>query len=120
MSSSNEQLDFAKFTREEVAQVFGPGSDSRKAYELSKYNPAKYAALKQAAVYSFGIVAESMLPRAHQLTREQLDKKARADAAAQKDELIEVPHQVCDRLGLPYGTKVTWEQLQKSMGRQPV
>jgi hypothetical protein len=119
MSSSNE-LDFAKFTKEEVTQVFGPGSDSRKAYELSKRQPNLYAAMKQAAVYNFGLLPEAMLPRASQLTRDQLELKRRADLAAQKDELIEVPMPVCDRLGLPHGTRVTWDKLQKSMGRQPV
>src|SRR6266404_881498 len=119
MSASNER-DFAKFTKEEVTQVFGPGSDSRKAYELSKFDPARYAALKQAAVYSYGLVAESMLPMKSRISKQALEDKRRSDMAKQKDELIEVPPAVCDRLGLQYGTKVTYEQLQKSLGKQPV
>ena len=118
MSSSNEQLDFSKFTREEVTQVFGPGSDSRKAYELSKFDPARYRALKQAAVYSYGLVAESMLPRASQLTREQLDAKRRADLAAQKDESFPLPPALADRFGVPADTKVSFETLQRLLGRK--
>ena len=116
----SDKLDFDKFTKEEVTAVIGPGSDSRKAAEMAKHRPELYAALKQSACYTHGIIAPAMLPRSSQLTREQLDAKRRADAAAQKNELIEVPPQVCDRLGLPHGTRVSWENLQKTMGRQPI
>src|ERR1700751_4333360 len=76
---------------QEVREIFGPSSNSLKASRLAKTDPARYAALKQAACYTYGIVAEAMLPRSSQLTREQREQKARADAAAQRDELIEVP-----------------------------
>lgn len=118
MSSSNEQLDFAKFTKEEVTQVFGPGSDSRKAYELSKRQPKLYAAMKQAAVYNFGLLPEAMLPRTSQLTREQLEEKRRADLAALRDERIPLPQELCDRLRVPFGTRLTYAQLQTALGKQ--
>lgn len=117
---SAEKYDYAKFTRDEVERVFGPKSNSAEAARMAKFEPQKYAALKQSAAYIHGVVAEAMLPRASQLTREQREAKTRADLAAQKDELIEVPVAMCDRLGLPHGTRVTWENLQKSMGRQPI
>jgi|ERR1700730_16987850 len=114
----SEKYDYSKFSRAEAEEVFGPKSNSLKAAQMAKFQPDLYAALKQSAAYIHGIIAPAMLPRSSQLTREQLDAKARADAAKQKDELIEVPMQVCDRLGLPYGTKVTYEQLQRTLGKR--
>jgi hypothetical protein len=113
-----EQLDFAKFSRAEVEEVFGNKSDSRKAAHLAKHDPARYHALKQAAVYTYGLVSEAMLPRQHRFTREQLDAKARADVAAQRDETFPLPEPVSSRLGLPPETRVSWSTLQKLMGRE--
>jgi hypothetical protein len=113
----SEKLDFDKFTKEEVTAVIGPGSDSRKAAEMAKHRPELYAALKQSACYTHGVIAEAMLPRASQLTREQLDSKRRADAAAQRDDLIAIPDALAARLAVPVGTKVSYEALQKLMGR---
>lgn len=111
--------DYARFSRAECEEIFGPKSNSLKAAQMAKFQPDLYAALKQSSCYTHGIIAEAMLPRSSQLTREQLAEKARADAAKQKDELIEVPMQVCDRVGLPYGTKLSYENFTKAvMGRQ--
>jgi hypothetical protein len=116
----SSKYDYAKFSRAECEEVFGPKSKSLKAAQMAKFQPDLYAALKQSACYTHGIIAEAMLPRAHQLTREQLDKKARADAAAAQDNLIPLPNELADRLGVPWGTRVTYEQLQKSMGKQSI
>jgi hypothetical protein len=112
--------DWTSHTRDQVSQIFGAGSDSRLAAETARRNPALYNSLKQAAVYSFSILPEEMLNRANRIKKEDREAQHRANLAAQKDDLIEVPPAVCDRLGLQYGTKVTWENFQKTMGRQPV
>jgi hypothetical protein len=109
MAMSNEE--------QQVREIFGPGSNSLKAAQMAKLDPQKYAQLKQAACYTYGIIAEAMLPRASQLTREQREQKARADAAAQKDDLIAIPDALADRVGVERGFRVTYENLQKIMGR---
>jgi hypothetical protein len=112
----SEKYDYAKFTRDEVERVFGPRS-SAEAARMAKYEPQKYAALKQAGCYVFGTISESMLPRASRLTPEQRDKKARADAATAQNDLIAIPDALADRVGVERGFKVSYDNLQKIMGR---
>src|SRR5258708_21887909 len=113
-----EQYDYSKFSRAEVEAVFGPRSNSLEAARMAKFEPTKYAALKQAGVYLFGLISESMLPRASQLTREQREAKTRADLAAQKDETFQLPEPLAARLGVPADTKVSWDTLQRLLGRK--
>jgi hypothetical protein len=114
----SEKYDYATFSRAEVEEVFGPKSNSLKAAQMAKFEPQKYAALKQSACYTHGIIAEAMLPRSSQLTREQLDQKAKADAAAQRDEKILLPEEIADRLHLPFGTRMTFAQIQTALGHR--
>lgn len=114
---SAEKYDYGRFTRDEVERIFGPKSNSAEAARMAKFEPAKYAALKQSAAYVHGVIAEAMLPRSSQLTREQRDAKARADVAAQKDDLIAIPDALADRVGVERGFRVSFENLQKIMGR---
>ena len=102
----------------QVREIFGPGSNSAKASQVAKFDPQKYAALKVAACYTYGIIPESMVPMQHRLTREQLDAKARAEAAAQRDERILLPEEVCSRLHLPLGTRMTFAQMQAALGKR--
>ena len=111
--------DWTSHTREQVSQIFGPGSDSRKAADLARRDPALYNSLKQSAVYSFSILPEEMLNRANRIKKEDREAQHRANLAAAKDSLIEVPLAVCDRLNLQYGTKFTYDQLAKALGKQP-
>ena len=112
------KYDYARFSKQEVEEIFGPKSDSLKAARLAKTDPEKYTALKQSGAYIHGIIAPAMLPRSSQLTREQLDAKARADAAAQRDDLIALPDALADRMGVERGFKVSFENLEKLMGRR--
>jgi hypothetical protein len=116
-----EQIDFAKIPRSEVEELFprpgGPKVDSRKATETLKYRPDFYHAAKQAAVYLYGTVAESMLPMQHRMSKQVLEAKRLADAAAQKDDLIAIPDTLAARLAVPVGTRVSYDTLQKLMGR---
>ncbi len=114
----SDKYDYSKFSRAEVEEVFGPKSNSLKAAQMAKFQPDLYAALKQSAAYIHGIIAPAMLPRSSQLTREQLDAKARADAAAQKDEKILLPEEIADRLHLPFGTRMTFAQIQTALGHR--
>ena len=113
----SQKYDYARFSRQEVEEIFGPKSDSLKAARLAKTDPEKYTALKQSGAYIHGIIAPAMLPRSSQLTREQLDVKARADVAAQKDDLIAIPDVLADRMKVERGTRVSFENLQKLLGR---
>jgi hypothetical protein len=113
----SEKYDYSKFSKQEAEEIFGPTSNSVKAAQMAKFDPQKYSALKQSAAYIHGLIAPVMLPRASQLTREQLDAKARADAAAQKDESFTLAPALADRLGIPADTKVSWETFQRLMGR---
>ena len=112
----SEKYDYSKFSRSEVEAVFGPKSNSLKAAQMAKFQPDLYAALKQSAAYIHGIIAPAMLPRSSQLTREQLDAKARADVV--KDDLIAIPDVLAARLAVPVGTKVSFETLERLMGRK--
>ena len=112
-----EQIDFAKIPRSEVDELFGSKANSRKATETLKYRPDFYHAAKQAAVYLYGTVAESMLPMQHRISKQALEAKRLADAAAQKDELIAIPDALADRFGVQRGMRISYENLQKLMGR---
>jgi hypothetical protein len=112
--------DWSTHTRDQVGAIFGPGSDSRKAADLARRDPALYNSLKQAAVYSFSLLPEEMLNRASRIKKEDREAAYRAAHAAAKDNLIPLPNELADRLGVPWGTRVTYEQLQKSMGKQPI
>ncbi len=103
---------------QQVREIFGPTSNSLKAAQMAKHQPDLYAKLKQAACYSYNIVPEAMLPRSSQLTREQRDAKTRADVAAQKNDLIAVGDVLAARLGIPENTKVSFDTLERLMGRK--
>jgi|ERR1700730_11981520 len=110
---------FSKYSPEQIRAVFGKGSSSLTAHQLMKRDPNSYLEMKITAVYRDRILGEDSLPFKQRLTKDQLEEKYRQDKAAAQDALILVPQALCDRLGLQYGTKVTYEQLQKSMGKQP-
>jgi len=110
--------DFTTHKRESVVEVFGPGSDSRKAADLARRDPALYNSLKQAAVYEFGLLPEEMLNRASRVKKEDREARHRANLAAQKDESFPLAPALADRLGVPADTKVSWETFQRLMGRQ--
>ena len=111
---------FSKYPTEMVRKVFGKSSSSLTAHQLFRRDPQAYREMKVTAVYRDRILGEDSLPLKERLTKDQLEQKYKADRAVAQDDLIEVPHALCDRLGLQYGTRVTYEQLQKSMGKQPI
>ena len=75
---------------------------------------------QQALHYRDRILGEDSLPLKSRLTKDQLEAKYKADRAAAEDNLIPIPNELAERLGLPIGTRVSWEQLQKTMGKQPI
>src|SRR6267378_1731038 len=106
--------DWTSFTREQVGQIFGPGSDSRKAADLARRDAKLYTSLKQAAVYSFSILPEEMLNRASRIKKADREAAYRAAHAAEKDETFFLPQALADRLGVPAETtKVSFETLQR-------
>src|SRR5712664_1554556 len=118
-----EQIDFAKIPRSEVEELFGsskpggPKADSRRATELLKYNPDRYHAAKQAGCYIFGTISESMVPVKYRISKQALEAKRLADAASEKDDLIALPDVLADQMGVERGFRVSYENLQKLMGR---
>jgi hypothetical protein len=103
-----------------VRKVFGKGSSSLTAHQLFRRDPKAYQEMKITAVYRDRVLGEDSLPFKQRLTKDQLEEKYRADRATAQDDLIEVPPAVCDRLGLQYGTRFTYEQLAKALGKQTV
>jgi hypothetical protein len=120
MSTTNDVNTqfFSKYTPEQIKQIFGPGSSSLTAHQLSRRDPQSYAEMKIVACYRDRIVPESSLPRASRLTKEQLDEGYRRDRAALDDESIAVPDALCDRVALPRGSRVKFDVLQKLLGRE--
>lgn len=110
--------DFTTHKREAVTEIFGPGSDSRKAAELARRDPALYNSLKQSACYEFGLLPEAMLPLRSRVKKEDIEARHRANLAAAKDDLIPLSQELSDRLGLPIGSRVTFAQLQATLGRR--
>ncbi len=111
---------FSKYTPEQIRAVFGKGSSSLTAHQLQKRDPQAYQEMKVVAVYRERILGEDSLPLKQRLTKDQLEAKYKADRAAAEDNLIPIPNELAERLGLPIGTRVSWEQLQKTMGKQPI
>ena len=111
---------FSKYPTDMVKKVFGKGSSSLTAHQLFRRDPQAYKEMKVAAIYRDRILGEDSLPLKERLTKDQLEEKYRQDKAAAEDNLIPMPNELADRLGLARGTRVTYEQLQKSMGKQPV
>jgi hypothetical protein len=111
---------FSKYTPEQVRAVFGKGSSSLTAHQLQKRDPQAYRELKLCAIYRERILGPESIPFKERLTPEQLENKYKADRAAAQDNLIPLPNELAERLGLPVGTRVSWEQLQKTMGKQPI
>ena len=111
---------FSKYSPEQIRAVFGKGSSSLTAHQLMKRDPNSYLEMKITAVYRDRILGEDSLPLKSRLTKDQLEAKYKADRAAAQDNLIPLPNELADRLGLPIGTRVSWEQLQKTMGKQPI
>src|SRR6266404_8274906 len=111
---------FSKYTPEQVRAVFGKGSSSLTAHQLQKRDPQAYRELKLCAIYRERILGPESIPFKERLTPEQLENKYKADRAAAQDDLIEVPTALCDRAGLKYGTKLSYENFMKAMGKLPV
>ncbi len=116
------EVDFAKIPRSEVEELFprpgGPKPDSRKATETLKYRPDFYHAAKQNAVYILGTVSESMLSMKYRISKPALEAKRLADATAEKNELIPLPAELASRFGVPENSKVSFETLERLMGRK--
>lgn len=111
---------FSKYTPEQIRAVFGKGSSSLVAHQLFRRDQKSYEEMKVVAVYRDRILGEDSLPLKQRLTKDQLEQKYKADRAAAQDDLIEVPPAVCDRLHIQHGTKFSYEQLAKALGKQTV
>jgi hypothetical protein len=111
---------FSKYTPEQIRAVFGKGSSSLTAHQLFRRDKKSYEEMKVTAVYRDRILGEDSLPLKDRLTKDQLEQKYKADRAAAEDNLFTLPPALADRLGVPHSTRVTYEQLQKSMGKQPI
>ena len=114
----NNELTFLDVTEQEVRQIFGPGSDSRRATELARRDPRRYAVLKQHACFELGIIPEEMLPLNNRIKPDVREAMHKAKLAAEKDALIPLSQELSDRLGLPLGSRVTFAQLQATLGRR--
>jgi hypothetical protein len=109
---------FSKYTPEQIRAVFGKGSSSLTAHQLQKRDPKAYQEMKVVAVYRERILGEDSLPLKQRLTKDQLEAKYKADRAAAEDNLIAIPETLAARLAVPVGTKVSFETLEKLMGRK--
>lgn len=117
METQNQRISFNKYTEEEVKAVFGPSSDSRRAVELQKREPKIYAEMKQSAAYVFRLIPESTIPFANRISKADLEESYRQEKATERDELVPMPDQLADRLGVPRGTKKKFEDLKVLMGK---
>ena len=116
MSKSDVRtMYFSKYTPQEVSGVFGPKSNSKLASDLQRRDPATYVAMKQTAVYRDGLVPETMLPLKSRLTPEQLEENYRVGTAEAKDDSINVPDELADRLNIPRGSRMKFDALQSLM-----
>ena len=109
---------FSKYTPEQIRAVFGKGSSSLTAHQLFRRDPKSYQEMKVVAVYRDRILGEDSLPLKQRLTKDQLEAKYKADRAAAEDNLIAIPDVLAARLAVPVGTKVSFETLEKLMGRK--
>jgi hypothetical protein len=109
---------FSKYSPEQIRSVFGRGSSSLTAHQLQKRDPQAYQEMKVVAVYRDRILGEDSLPLKQRLTKDQLEAKYKADRAAAQDNLIPIPDALADRVGLQRGTKATYENLCKMLGKE--
>jgi len=109
---------FSKYPAEMVKKVFGKGSSSLTAHQLFRRDPQAYREMKITAVYRDRILGEESIPFKERLSEDQLEQKYKADRAAAEDNLIAIPDVLAARLAVPVGTKVSFETLEKLMGRK--
>ncbi len=109
---------FSKYTPEQIRAVFGKGSSSLTAHQLFRRDQNSYREMKITAVYRDRVLGEDSLPLKDRLTKEQLEQKYKADRAAAEDNLFTLPPALADRLGLDRNTRVTYEQLAATLGKQ--
>jgi hypothetical protein len=114
---STTDLSFMAIEPEKVRNIFGPGSSSQAAHELSRRSPETYLAYKKNAVYALRIVPEDSLSRQHRVKKEILEQHAVAALAAEKNDKIAVPDSLADRLSLPRGTRCDYATLRTLMGK---
>jgi hypothetical protein len=109
---------FSKYTPEQIRAVFGKGSSSLVAHQLFRRDQKSYEEMKIVAVYRDRVLGEDSLPLKQRLTKDQLEQKYKADRAAAEDNLFTLPPALADRLGLDRNTRVTYEQLAATLGKQ--
>lgn len=106
-----DNTDRREPTEAEVREVFGPGSNAARAQLLYRKNHAEYQRRKEGAIKR-GILAERP-----QHLRGTKPAQAEAPTDNQQSTLSETTSPLSDELafqaGLPAGTRVTSEQLDK-------